>query len=176
MPLLPALLVLAQGLPAVPPSTPSSALAPQAALAPCRAAQLRLLPQDRDGDLDGMSHAGTGFVLVNRGAACRLPALPQVVLRDARGRALPAARKAPVGMHPGPVMVLLRLEQGARAQGTLRWVSGPVYDGSRKLVAARLSVGIGKAWVSMPLHVTLYAPADQGASLDQPPLQLAGQP
>jgi len=163
MPLLSALLILAQGVPATPP------------LPPCRAAQLRLIPQDTDGDLNGMSHSGTGFALVNRGAACRLPALPQMVLRDARGKALPAARRAPVGMHPGPVMVPLRLEKGARAQGTLRWVSGPVYDNSRKLTAARLSVNIGKGWVSMPLKVDLYAPADQGASLDQPPLQLAGQ-
>ncbi|WP_068089951.1 DUF4232 domain-containing protein [Novosphingobium rosa] len=167
MPLLPALLILAQGLPSTPP--------PQGDLAPCRAGQLRLLPEDRDGDVNGMSHSGTGFALANRGAACRLPALPQVVLRDARGRALPVARRAPVGMHPGPVMVPLRLEKGARAQGTLRWVSGPVYDGSRKLVAARLSVQIGKQWVSMPLKAVLYAPADQGASLDQPPLQLAGR-
>lgn len=161
MPLLSALLILAQGPATLPPT-------------PCRAAQLRLMPVDTDGDLNGMSHAGTGFALVNRGEACRLPALPQVVLRDARGHALPAARRAPVGMHPGPVMVPLKLEKGARAQGTLRWVSGPVYDNSRKLTAARLSVGIGTGWVSMPLKVVLYAPADQGASLDQPPLHLAG--
>jgi hypothetical protein len=120
------------------------------------------MPVDTDGDLNGMSHSGTGFALVNRGEACRLPALPQMVLRDARGHALPAARRAPVGMHPGPVMVPLKLEKGARAQGTLRWVSGPVYDNSRKLTAARLSVGIGTGWVSMPLKVVLYAPADQG--------------
>lgn len=161
MPVLTALLILAQGLPAAP-------------LAPCRAAQLRLLPQDRDGDLNGMSHAGTGFVLVNRGEACQLPALPQLVLRDARGHALPATRRAPVGMHPGPVMVPLRLEKGAKAQGTLRWVSGPVFDSSRKLVAARLTVQIGQGQVSMPLRATLYAPAGQGAQFDQPALQLAG--
>jgi hypothetical protein len=104
----------------------AQALSAPAALPPCRPSHLRLSVDGRDGDFNGMSHSGTALMIRNLGPDCMLPALPVVSLRDTHGRALPAARRAPVGMHPGPVMLPVRLGAGHQAETDLRWVAGPV--------------------------------------------------
>ncbi|QWT18942.1 DUF4232 domain-containing protein [Bacillus sp. NP157] len=113
-------------------------------VAPCTAGMLSLATDGRDGDLDGMSHGGSYLVVTNKaGKACTVPGLPMVSLKDAQGAVLPAARKAPVGMHPGPAVVPVRLEPGASAQASLRWVSGEVFDKSRCVDPARVEVRFG---------------------------------
>ena len=112
----------------LPPVAPSSPMPSP----PCRPQQLRIVPDGRDGDFNGMSHSGTALSIRNTGRDCTIPALPRIELRDARNRALPAMRQPPVGMHPGPVMVPVRIAGGHRAVATLRWVSGPVFPHSRQ--------------------------------------------
>ncbi|CAN5233435.1 hypothetical protein BH10PSE15_BH10PSE15_10610 [soil metagenome] len=153
-----ALLIAAQAL-ASPPPAPA-----------CRAGQLRLSLDGRDGDFNGVSHAGTELSIRNTGRDCTVPALPLVQLRDARGRVLPAARKASVGMHPGPVMVPLRLAGGHRATTGLRWVSGPVFPHSRSMRAANLVVKIGADTLRVPISAVLYGEAGKPVGFEQSPL------
>lgn len=122
-------------------AAPGSAPAPVPACAP---RDVAVTTDARDGDFNGMSHSGTYLVVRNRGGhACTLPGLPRVTLRDARGRAIPAVRQAPAGMHPGPMVRPVTLAPGdARATG-LRWVSGPVYDRNRCYDAASVAMAVG---------------------------------
>jgi hypothetical protein len=133
----------------------------------CQPARLRLSTDAADGDFNGMSHSGVRLRIVNNGPTCLLPALPQVTLRDAHGRPLPAQRRAPPGMHPGPVMLPHPLAAGQSAMIDLRWVSGPVFPASRSLHAAQVSVLVGKGMLRAPLKAVLYGPAGQTVTFDQ---------
>ena len=139
----------------------------------CRPAQLRLSTDDRGGDFNGMSHSGIELSLRNRGRDCTLPALPLVQMRDARGRVLAARRQRPAGMHPGPAMMPVRLGAGHRATIDLRWVSSPVFDGSRSVNAATVTVRIGSGLLRAPLGARLYGPAHGGVSFEQSPARAA---
>lgn len=142
-----------------------------AATPPCRAAQLRLTLDGRDGDFNGMQHLGIELSLRNTGPDCTLHALPTITFLDARGRPLPATRRPPPGMHPGPVMLPVVVPAGHRAATDLRWISGPVFPRNRELRAAAVSVRIGGANLSAPLSVVLDAPAGAPADFDQSPLR-----
>lgn len=159
MPLLPLLLLA--------PPLPAGSAGPPA----CVARQLSLSVDGKDGAFDGMSHSGTELSIRNTGADCTLPALPVVRFLDARGRVLPAGRRAPPGMHPGPVMVPVRLGGGHRAASDLRWVSGPVYAHSRSVRAAFVTVRIGGAVLRARCAGVLYGAAGVPLSFDQPPLR-----
>jgi len=139
----------------------------------CRAAQLRLSVDGRDGDFNGMSHSGTRLSIRNTGPDCMLPKLPVIELRDARGRRLPAVRQAPVGMHPGPVMISVRIGGGHRATIDLRWTSGPVYPTSRSVTATAVGIRIGGALVRVPLKAVLFGPAGKPVPFQQTPAQVA---
>ena len=147
-------------------------LAAAAATVPaCTGRELALSTNPRDGDFNGMSHSGTYLVLRNTSRhACQVPGLPSVALRDAAGRALPLARRAPVGMHPGPVIRPVIIPAGGRVATGLRWVSGPVYDRNRKFDVRTATVSIAGRSLRTPLRATIYAQAGQPASFDQPPL------
>ena len=142
----------------------------------CLPAHLRLTTDSADGDFNGMSHSGIRLRIVNRGAACLLPALPHVALRDGRGRLLPAQRRVPPGMHPGPVMIPRPLASGQSATIDLRWVSGPVFPASRSLRAARVTVGIGGGALRAPLKAVLYGEAGQTVTFDQTAASTAPTP
>ncbi|WP_431312142.1 DUF4232 domain-containing protein [Sphingomonas immobilis] len=103
-----------------------------------------------------MSHSGVELSIRNIGSDCSLPGLQMIEFRDARGRVLPASRRAPVGMHPGPVLLPVRIAGGHRAVADIRWVSGPVFDHSRRTQAATISLRIGKTLVRAPLKAVLY--------------------
>lgn len=148
MPILAAMLAM-QAVPDAGAPTPS-----------CRAAQLRLSIDDRAGDFNGMSHSGTQLSIRNVGSDCTLAALPKVTFRDRRGRALAAVRRAPPGMHPGPVMIPVRIGGGHRATIDLRWVSGPVYPHSRSIRAAGVGVQVGAGVLRAPLRAVLYGAGD----------------
>lgn len=146
--------------------TVSSPLSP-----PCQAGQLRLSLDARDGDLNGTSHSGTEISVGNMGLDCTLAALPQVQLRDAQNRIAPAVRQAPHGMHPGPVMVPLRLATGHRAAAEIRWIASPVFPRSRGVLIARLTLNIGIGTISAPLTAQLFGAVGQPVTFEQTPLR-----
>ena len=142
---------------------------------PCTADMLTLATDAGNGDFNGMSHAGTYLVLTNRsGQACTVPGLPTVSLKDAKGLALPVERKAPVGMHPGPAVVPVRLEPGASARAALRWVSGEVYDNSRCVDATKVELRFGKQVMSVGFTAHLCGEGGQAIDFEQAPLLRAG--
>lgn len=146
---------------------------PKTPLPLCRASHLHLSVDGRDGDFDGMSHSGTALTIRNPGPDCMLPALPVVTFWDARGRTLSAARRAPVGMYPGPVMLPVRLPAGQQAVIELRWVSGPVFTHNRSLRVAGVSLRLGDGTLRAPLAAALYGDAGHPVSFDQTPLRAA---
>ncbi|WP_242148796.1 DUF4232 domain-containing protein [Sphingomonas sp. BAUL-RG-20F-R05-02] len=150
----------------------AQALSASAALPPCRLSYLRVSVGGRDGDFNGMSHSGTALMIRNLGADCMLPALPVISLRDAHGRALPAMRRAPVGMHPGPVMLPVRLAAGHQAETDLRWVAGPVFAHNRAVKPTRLTVQIGAGTLHTPITATLYGEAGKPVAFEQTPLHV----
>ena len=150
----------------------AQALSAPAAVPPCRPSHLRLSVDGRDGDFNGMSHSGTALMIRNLGPDCMLPALPVVSLRDTHGRALPAARRAPVGMHPGPVMLPVRLGAGHQAETDLRWVAGPVFAHNRTVKPASLTVQIGTGTLRAPVKALLYGEAGKPVAFDQTPLHV----
>jgi hypothetical protein len=118
-----------------------------------------------------MSHSGAELLLRNVGPDCMLPALAEIHLLDARKRVLPAIRRAPVGMHPGPVMMPVRLGHGQQIGTALRWVSGPVYSRNRHIQAAAVTVRIGRALLRARLVAVLYGPAGEPVPFNQEPLR-----
>lgn len=146
-----------------------AAPSPPPPLRACRSDQLRLSLDDHAGEFNSMSHSGTELSIRNIGPDCLLDALPKVQLRDARNRGLSAVRQAPRGMHPGPVMVPVRLAAGHRAATQIRWIAGPVFPRSQSIRASKIAVMIGAATLSAPLQATLYGPAGQAATFEQIP-------
>ena len=160
--------------------TLAAATAPSAVLptvAACRRTQLRLSIGGQEGEFNGMSHAGARLLFRNVGNNCLVPALPEVVFRDARGRPLPAFRTAPSVMHPGPAIVPVRLAGGHRAAADLRWVSGPVFPYNHRLRASIISARIGNSTLSIPLKAVLYGGTGRRVAFDQTPLHaIEGMP
>lgn len=144
---------------------------PSPSLPPCRVDRLRVSLDGRGGDFNGMSHSGTELSIHNSGPDCMLIALPTVQLRDTRNRIVPAVRQAPRGMHPGPVMVPVRLAAGHRAAAEIRWVAGPVFPRSRRVRATWISVKIGAGTLTAPLAATLYGAVGQPVTFEQTPLR-----
>lgn len=137
----------------------------------CRPADLQLGTDGEQGDFNGMSHGGTWIVVRNRSRrACSVDALPRLAMQDARGRALPVARNRPVGMHPGPVVLPVRIPAGGAVATGIRWVSGPVYADSRCYDAARATLSINGATLPLALAAHLCGPAGGTAGFDQPVL------
>ena len=149
-----------------------AALLLAAALPACSPAQLRASTGGDAGEFNGMSHSGTYLTLRNTGRrACGVPGLPAVTFRDRAGRVLPATRRAPVGMHPGPAVVPVTIPAGGTVRTGLRWVSGPVYDRNRCADAARVSAGVGGRQVSTPIRAHLCGEAGQPIGFEQAVLQ-----
>ena len=138
------------------------------AAAPCPAAVVTLRAGGDAGDFNGMSHSGTYLTIGNHGRrTCTVPGLPVVVLRDRAGRALPIVRRAPVGMHPGPVVVPVRVAAGASVRTGIRWVSGAVYDRSRCYDVASVAVTIGGRRLTAPLAAHVCGESGKAATFDQ---------
>ncbi len=150
-----------------------AATPPASALPSCTASQLSLAVDGQGGAFNGMSHGGALLVIRNLGPkACRLPGLPMLVFKDAKGRPLPIARQAPKGMHPGPVVVPVGVAAGAELTVPLRWVSGEVYDRSQCLTTAFAAVTIGAEMVQTAFTARLCGQAGVGIGFDQPILHV----
>jgi hypothetical protein len=126
----------------------SAAAVQVAALPPCDGGLLMRLDGE-DGAFNGMSHSGALLVIRNLGPApCRMPGLPKLRVQDNRGHDLPITRRAPPGLHPGPVV--LPVAPGAEVTAGLRWVSGDVYDHGRCLTPDRVVVSLGAQTLTAP--------------------------
>lgn len=152
---------------------PALVLTAQPVVFACRPSQLRLSLSGRDGDFNGMSLSGTALSIRNLGPDCTLPALPTIGFRDARGRTLQALRRAPVGMHPGPVMMPVRLAAGRwpPGNGGTALGSGPVYPHSRSIRAATITVRFGGVTLRTPIKAVLYGEVGKSVQFDQTPLR-----
>jgi hypothetical protein len=96
---------------------------------PCPASWLSLALDPENGTFNGMSHSGTLLVLRNLGPeVCTVPALPKLRFEDAQHHPLAVKRKAPMGMHPGPVMLPVAVPPGAELTARLLWVDGDVFS------------------------------------------------
>lgn len=137
----------------------------------CVARQLSLSVDAGDGQFSGTQKSGTELSIRNHGADCVLPALPRIEFLDARGHVLPVGRAVPIGMHPGPVMIPVRLAAGHRAATDLTWVSGPVYARNRPLRVAYVRVAIGGAGLRTRLAGVVDAQPGKPATFGQPPLR-----
>jgi hypothetical protein len=105
---------------------------------------LSIAVDDENGNFDGMSHSGTLLVLRNLGPeTCSIPARPRVDFEDGKQRSLGITVQAPMGMHPGPVILPVAVPVGAEVTSELRWVSGDVYDGHNCVSPAFLAVTVG---------------------------------
>ncbi|MCU6454082.1 DUF4232 domain-containing protein [Sphingomonas sp. A2-49] len=138
---------------------------------PCLAGQLSLSVNAKAGPFSGMRTSGTEVSIRNRGADCTLPALPHVAFLDARGRVLAAVRAAPVGMHPGPAMIPVRVGGGHRAATDLGWVGGSASGRDRSLRIAYVQVTIGKARLRARLAGVIDTRPGTVATFSQTPLR-----
>lgn len=162
-----ALGLLALGLTACSPSPSATSPATEASPGTCRAAQLALSLDSRDGWFDGMSHSGTMLVLRNTGkTACTLPARPSPTLQDAARRPLPIVARAADGTPP-PV----ELAPAASVESGMRWVSGDVYDHGRCLSPAFVTLAVGAETVSAAFAGHLCGPGDGPVSYTLTPFQ-----
>ena len=136
----------------------------------CGAGDVRLSTDGKDGEFNGMSHSGTLLVLRNTsGRACGMPGLPRVFFVVGR-RTLPIERRAPLGMHPGPVVLPVVIPADGRVAAPLRWVSGPVYPASRCLSPRYIAIDIRGTSVREPFRATICGEKGKPATFDQPVL------
>ncbi|WP_287787674.1 DUF4232 domain-containing protein [Acidiphilium sp.] len=147
-----------------------------AAVTVCSGARIVARTDSEGGAFDGMSHSGTLVVLRNPGPApCTLPGLPRLVFLDAADHELPVVRRPPVGMHPGPVVLPVRLEAGAAATTALRWVADPVYTRNACMKVAALRIAWPGGETTLALAATICGPKGAAAGIAQSPLALAGE-
>lgn len=138
----------------------------------CPVSQLSLGFDDEGGAFNGMSQSGTLLVLRNIGRApCRVRALPRLHFEDADGRAVDAVRRAPPGMHPGPVLSSVQVMPGAALTARLHWVSGDVYDGHHCISPATAVIDLPGGTLRQSFGRHMCAPAGSARFFDQAPLR-----
>lgn len=141
----------------------------------CRAGDISLKLDDRNGEFDGMSQSGTMLVVRNTGkATCTLGVLPEVTFSDAGHHRLYAGRRMPRGMHPGPVLLPVELLAGKEAESRLHWIASDVFDGGHCIRPAWLSVTLEGQTLQVPFGRLMCAPAGSDAYFEQRPFHPAG--
>ena len=150
----------------------STATIAKTAEPPSCKAQLWIGLDGEDGAFNGMSHSGVLLVVRNLGPnSCRTPGLPVLEMQDASGRPLAFARRAPLGMHPGPVVIPVSIAPGAQATSALHWVSGPVYPRNACATPARIAVTTGPYTATLPWPGgQVCGPAGKPIPYDEPVL------
>ncbi len=137
-------------------------------LPPCEAVQLSLLLDAGLLDFGGRPDRGTRLVVRNGGAsACRIPGLPPVIFRDARGRLLPIERQIPPGMHPGPVVLPAAVPVAGEVKARLGWSSEDSLKGGRCYSPATIEITIGQQAISHPFQDSFCGSAGQPAKFTQ---------
>ena len=127
-----------------------------------------MLTDAKGGELGGMSHSGTMLGLHNTGkSACTLPARPPIALTAANGQVLPVRlTRATGGTGPAPSGTI-DLPPGGDVTGSLRWVSGDVYDHGTCVDAAALRLTLPGGGLEVPLKAHLCGPSDHGIAIEQ---------
>ena len=143
---------------------------------PCPASWLSLALDPENGAFNGMSHSGTLLVLRNLGPrACTMPALPSLRFEDAHHHPVAVTRQAPVGMHPGPVMLPVAVPSGAELTADLRWVDGDVFGDSSgsgsSASPAYLLVPIGGKMLRTAFQGQMFGPKGKPPEYTQTPLR-----
>lgn len=138
----------------------------------CRADALALSVERSD-----VAAGSARLVVANRsGASCILPGLPLVGFADRAGRVMHAARRVPVGFHPGPVVVPARLTPGAQASARLSWTPVPGHDGQMRCAEAdAVLVMVSGGALRRPIGTRLCGPADGSPSFAQTPFTATGR-
>ncbi|WP_323989077.1 DUF4232 domain-containing protein [Nguyenibacter sp. L1] len=138
----------------------------------CTVSQLSLGFDDEGGAFNGMSQSGTLLVLRNIGIApCQVRALPHLHFEDADGHAVDAVRRAPPGMHPGPVLSSVQVMPDAELTARLHWVSGDVYDGHHCISPATAVLDLPGGALRQAFGRHMCAPAGSAQFFDQAPLR-----
>lgn len=129
----------------------------------CQADQVRLRVDDGHGYFDGMSQSGMFLILQNSSSsACTLPARPELSFQDMYHQTLPAAFRSPPGMHPGPVILPIKLLPHETVSSEVRWVSQDVYDPGRCVQPAYVAVAVDGKSIWTTFHGQLCGPQDKG--------------
>ena len=129
---------------------------------PCTATQLDFSLDDENGRLNTTSQGGTFAVLRNIGAApCSLLPKPQFAFSDLAQHRFDLTWRAPVGMHPGPVMLPIVLAPNMPFTAQLQWVSGPVNDTMQCVDLASISLAVEGGHLSSSLPGRLCGPVGQ---------------
>jgi hypothetical protein len=161
-------LAIAAMLSSVPQSPPAALVG---ALPECKG-QLSIGLDHEGGAFNGMLQSGVLLVVRNIGpTACKAPGLPVLTFQDAAGHTLDIQRKAPAGMHPGPVVLPVGLAAGAEATAALHWVSGDVFDGHHCLSPVTVVVSAGGEPSRLAWLGQLCGPAGTVITYDQPVLR-----
>lgn len=131
----------------------------------CKADQIHLDVDSGNGYFNGMSQSGMFLALKNMSSsACMLPARPELVFEDAGHHVLQAIVQTSPGMHPGPVILPIRLKQHETVVSQVRWVSGEVYDHSRCIHPTYVALRVGEQLVRKAFHGQLCGPQEKGPS------------
>jgi hypothetical protein len=143
---------------------------------PCSASALKLSFDGRDGEFAGMSHDGAWLVLRNTGSQpCTVPRRPQLNFTDASGKPVELQIPMRPGMHPGPVLVPITLRPGEAASGTMRWVTGDVYDAGHCVAPANAALAVDDGNVTALFAARVCGPAGAIPQYEQAFLRL-GEP
>jgi hypothetical protein len=119
-----------------------------------------------------MSHDGALMEIRNTSLhTCRVPSRPEIAFTNAAGKPVAVQGKVPSGMHPGPVMMPLSLAPDATAQGTVRWVNGPVYDRNTCVDTTRAAITLADGTVSAELHAHICGQTGSSLEYEQDWLQ-----
>ena len=138
----------------------------------CQASQLQLTADGDNGNFARMSQHVSYLVLKNvSSTACAFSPLPELTFFDAKHSSLPIHRAVPgtEHMHPGPVVLPIRLEPGSTVRSTLYWVSGPVRDTKdRGVCLETASIGIheGPSTLNTKLEATICGPQPGQVKID----------
>jgi hypothetical protein len=130
---------------------------------PCRADRVALRIDGGNREFDGMSLSGMSLELQSRSAGtCMLAALPVLRFQDASRQNMAAAPRSSRGMHPGPVVLPIRLSPDQTVVSEVRWVSGDVYDQGRGIQPAYVGIAIDGKTIWTTFHGQLYGPREAG--------------
>lgn len=128
----------------------------------CSASDLSFSVDYKNGYFNGMSHSGALLVLHNKGSkVCSIPARPMVGFENTQHVTLPVLWQSPKGIYPGPVLLPIVVPKGAWMTSQIRWVSSEVFDKSKCISPAFITLSIGDKLLHSSFKGNLCGPADK---------------